>query len=77
MATADAVGQKNFLAKTRDFYQEVRVEMAKVTWPDWPQVRQLSIGVVALALLVGAIIAIMDLVMRLVFVSWLPALFGR
>ena len=77
MATADAVGQKNFLARMRDFYQEVRVEMAKVTWPDWPQVRQLSIGVVALALVVGAIIAIMDLVMRLVFVSWLPALFGR
>jgi preprotein translocase SecE subunit len=77
MATAaDAVGQKNFVEKTRTFLQEVRVEMNKVTWPDWPQVRQLSIGVVALALFVGAIIALMDLVLQTVFVRWLPALFG-
>ena len=77
MATADAVAQKGLVARTRDFYQEVRVEMSKVTWPDWPQVRQLSIGVVALALLIGAIISLMDLVMQSVFVRWLPALFGR
>ena len=76
MATAEVAAPKSFVARTVDFYKEVRIEMAKVTWPDWPQVRQLSIGVVALALFVGAIIALMDLVLQTVFVRWLPALFG-
>ena len=77
MATADAVGQKNFLARMRDFYQEVRVEMAKVTWPDWPQVRQLSIGVIALSLFIGLIIWLMDLILQTVLVRGIPSLFGR
>ncbi|MEA3245718.1 MAG: preprotein translocase subunit SecE [Gemmatimonadota bacterium] len=58
------------------FYHEVMAEMRKVTWPDWGQVRQLSIGVVALSLFVGLVIFVMDNVLQLVLVRLLPRLFG-
>ena len=58
------------------FYHDVMAEMRKVTWPDWPQVRQLSLGVVGLSLFIGVVIWIMDFVFQLVLVSWLPKLFG-
>ncbi|HEY0971256.1 MAG TPA: preprotein translocase subunit SecE [Gemmatimonadales bacterium] len=77
MATADAVESRGTIARLRDFYHEVVAEMRKVTWPDWPQVRQLSIGVVALSLFIGAVIALMDLVLQTVLVRWIPAIFGR
>ena len=77
MATADAAApSKSFLARTSDFYREVRAEMARVTWPDWPQIRQLSIGVIALSLFIGAIIALMDVILQQVLVVWIPRLFG-
>jgi preprotein translocase subunit SecE len=77
MAPAEAAAPKSVVTRATDFYREVRAEMRKVTWPDWPQVRQLSIGVVALSLLIGGIIALMDVVLQQVLVRWLPALFGR
>lgn len=58
------------------FYNEVMTEMKKVTWPDWTQVRQLSIGVVALSLFIGGVIALMDVILQNVLVRWIPALFG-
>ena len=77
MATAEAAAPKSFIARTRDFYREVRAEMARVTWPDWPQVRQLSIGVIALSLFIGAVIALMDVILQQVLVVWIPRMFGR
>ena len=76
MATAEAAAPRSFVARTRDFYREMRAEMARVTWPDWPQIRQLSIGVIALSLLIGAVIALMDVVLQQVLVVWIPRLFG-
>jgi preprotein translocase subunit SecE len=58
------------------FYHDVIAEMKKVTWPDWPQVRQLSIGVIVLSLFIGGIIGLMDLVLQQVLVRWIPSLFG-
>ncbi|HVZ50091.1 MAG TPA: preprotein translocase subunit SecE [Gemmatimonadaceae bacterium] len=56
------------------FYHDVMSEMRKVTWPDWPQVRQLSIGVVLLSLFIGLVIFLMDNVLQLVLVRLLPGL---
>ena len=78
MATADAVApRKGFVARTRDFYEEVVAEMRRVTWPEWPQVRQLSIGVIALSLFIGLVIWLMDLILQTVLVRGIPSLFGR
>lgn len=60
---------------TMAFYTDVMSEMKKVTWPDWPQVRQLSIGVVLLSLFVGLLIFILDNTIQLLLVRLLPKLF--
>ena len=56
------------------FYHQVMVELKKVTWPDRPQVQQLAIGVIVLSLTIGAVIAVMDVVLQQILVRWLPAL---
>lgn len=58
------------------FYHDVMAEMKKVTWPDVPQVRQLCIGVIVLSLFIGAVIALMDVILQQVLVRWIPSLFG-
>ena len=58
------------------FYHDVMTELRRVTWPDRPQVQQLAIGVIVLSLSIGAVIALMDLVLQQVLVRWIPALFS-
>lgn len=50
--------------------------MRKVTWPERPTVVQMSIGVVVVALTVGGIIWLLDLILQGVLVRGIPALFG-
>jgi preprotein translocase SecE subunit len=73
---ADAVVKAGAVTRFRLFASEVMAELRRVTWPDVGQVRQLSFGVVILALVVGAIIAVMDVVLQNVLIKWLPSLFG-
>ncbi|MEP7346883.1 MAG: preprotein translocase subunit SecE [Gemmatimonadaceae bacterium] len=75
MATTEAV-RPSAPQRLVAFYNEVMTEMKKVTWPDWTQIRQLSIGVVALSLFIGGLIALMDVILQNVLVRWIPALFG-
>ena len=75
MATLD-VERPNLFKRLITFYHDVIAEMKKVTWPDIPQVRQLSIGVIILSLFIGAVIAIMDVVFQGIFVRGLPSLIG-
>ena len=58
------------------FYHDVVAEMKKVTWPDRPQIQSLSIGVIVLSLLVGAVIWGLDLVLQGLLVRLVPSLFG-
>lgn len=60
--------------KVVTFYHDVMAEMKRVTWPDVPQVRQLSIGVVLLSLFIGGVIALMDVVFQQLLVR-LPSAF--
>jgi len=62
--------------RTVVFYHDIVAEMKKVTWPDRPQVQQLSISVIALALFIGGVIALMDVILQQVLVRWIPSLFG-
>ena len=70
---AEVVSQ-NPLQKVIGFYHEVMAEMKRVTWPDRPQVWQLSIGVVLLSLFIGGVIALMDVVFQQLLVR-LPSAF--
>jgi preprotein translocase subunit SecE len=63
-------------ARVIGFWNEVVVEMKKVTWPDRPQVVQLSIGVIVIALGIGLLIWVLDLILQGVLVRGIPSLFG-
>jgi len=58
------------------FYHDVVGEMKKVTWPDRPQVQQLSIGVIVLSLFVGLVICALDLLLQFSLVRLPAMLFG-
>ena len=60
--------------RTVEFYHNVVAEMKKVTWPDLPQVRQLSVGVIVLSLFIGGVIALMDVILQQLLVA-LPSKF--
>ena len=62
------------VGKVVGFYHDVMAEMKRVTWPDVPQVRQLSVGVVLLSLFIGGVIALMDVVFQQLLVR-LPSAF--
>ena len=72
----EVVVRESFPRRVVTFYQEVVVEMKKVTWPDRPQVTQLSIGVIGLALFIGFVIWVLDLILQGVLVRGIPSLFG-
>jgi preprotein translocase subunit SecE len=68
--------QPNFIARVVQFYHEVMQEMRRVTWPDMAQLRQATIGIIIVVLFVGALIAIMDVVLQQVLVRGIPSLFS-
>jgi preprotein translocase subunit SecE len=68
--------KETLVQRSVTFYHDVMGEMKKVTWPDLPQVRQLSFSVILLSLFIGGLIAIMDVIMQQVLVRWIPSLFG-
>ncbi len=57
------------LKDTRTFVEECWVELQKVTWPDWDQLRSATLVVLAFTIVVSAIIWLMDK-----FASWLIGL---
>ena len=72
---SDAVVPMGPIGRVRSYTSEVIAEMRRVTWPDQGQVKQLSIGVIVLSLAIGAVIGIIDVVLQVVLVTWLPNLF--
>jgi preprotein translocase subunit SecE len=72
----ERVEAQGFVGRVRQYVSEVVAEMRRVTWPDKAQIRQLSIGVVVLSLVIGGVIAIMDVILQNVLVVWIPRLFG-
>ncbi len=77
MADVAKVESPGAVARLTGFYHDVLAEMRKVTWPDRAQIQQLSIGVIALSLAIGAVIALLDVVLQNVLVRWIPAIFAR
>lgn len=49
------------LARTRAFGAEVVEELKKVTWPDWPQLKDATFKILVFVLIVALIIWGMDL----------------
>jgi preprotein translocase subunit SecE len=56
----------SIVARTRDFTQQVVDEIRKVTWPDWPQLKNSTFVVLIFVVLVSLIIFGMDSIIRTV-----------
>ncbi len=52
------------VAGTKQWFDEMVEEMKKVTWPDWPQLRNATFVILVFVVIVSAIIWVMDLVVR-------------
>ena len=70
------VARESFPHRVTKFYNDVVAEMRKVAWPDRAQIQQATIGIIAIVLFVGAVIALLDVAIQQVFVRGLPALFA-
>jgi len=57
------------------YYRDVVVEMKKVTWPDKEQLRQMTIQILVFVLVIGAVIALMDLVLQTTLIRLPQTLF--
>ncbi|MGI8508015.1 MAG: preprotein translocase subunit SecE [Gemmatimonadaceae bacterium] len=58
------------------FYNEVLVEMRKVTWPDRAQLKDMTIKIIIFVLLIGAVIGVIDVVLQFILVRGIPSLFA-
>ena len=54
----------DLVARTRTYMGEVRTEMSKVTWPDWPQLKNSTFVILIFVLVVSGIIWLMDVSVR-------------
>lgn len=66
----------SIIARTRDFTTDVADEIRKVTWPDWPQLKNSTFVILVFVIVVALIIWVMDLIVRGV-VNVIMDLFAR
>ena len=52
------------VAQMREFTTEVVDEVKKVTWPDWPQLKNATLVIIVFVIIVSLIIWVMDLGVR-------------
>ncbi|MBX6364353.1 MAG: preprotein translocase subunit SecE [Gemmatimonadetes bacterium] len=52
------------LTRAKEFGADVVDEIKKVTWPDWPQLKNATLVIIVFVLIVAVIIWIMDLASR-------------
>ena len=50
--------------KSKEFLTEVSDELKKVTWPDWPQLKNATLVIIVFILVVTGIIFVMDFVVK-------------
>ena len=71
------VSRPGFGTRLVTFYHDVIAEMKKVTWPDRPQLQQATIQIIIFVLLLGAVIALVDVALQALLVRLPAMLLGR
>lgn len=77
MATSVEVAKPGLVPRTVTFYHDVVAEMKKVTWPDRAQLQQATIQIIIFVLVLGAVIALIDIGLNFLLVRVPAMLFGR
>jgi len=72
---ATGVAAESLPRRVVSFYRDVQAEMRKVTWPDLAQIRQATIGIMVVVLLVGLVIFALDFALQQLLVRGIPSLF--
>jgi preprotein translocase subunit SecE len=72
----EVVVQANFFTRLAVWYNEVVAEMRKVTWPDRAQLKDTTIKIIIFVLLLGGVIALIDVFLQAVLVRGIPSLFA-
>jgi preprotein translocase SecE subunit len=63
------------IKQTGEFVQECWVELQRVTWPDWPQLKNATLVVIIFCLLISLVIWLMDVASRF-FIDVIMGIFG-
>ncbi len=63
------------VAEVRDFTRDVVEEVKKVTWPDWPQLKNATFVIIVFVIVVALIIWVMDAGVRTI-INGIFALFA-
>ena len=66
-----------FAVKSTAYIREVRVEVRKVSWPTWEDLRKSTMVIIVIVVIVGAIIGLMDLLFQWVLIDVFSRIFGR
>ena len=71
------VARPGLVTRLVTFYHDVIAEMKKVTWPDRAQLQQATIQIIIFVLLLGAVIALVDVALQALLVRLPAMLQGR
>jgi preprotein translocase subunit SecE len=66
-----------FAQRSAAYLHDVRVELRKVSWPTWDDLRKSTGVIVVFVVIVGVIIGIMDLIFSKILIDFLGRAFGR
>jgi preprotein translocase subunit SecE len=64
IVATEVAAKKSAVARTRDFVGEVVEELKKVTWPDFPQLKNATLVIIVFVIIVALIIWLMDISVR-------------
>ena len=70
-----ASGQRGRLARLIAFFQDVRAEIRKVTWPTWPELKKATTVIVVFVFIMGLAIGWFDVLLQFVLVKLVARLF--
>ena len=72
---AKAEERGNFLVETKTFLEESWAELRKVTWPDYPQLKNATLVVLLFVVLISIVIWLMDVTVRTI-INAIMGIFG-
>jgi preprotein translocase subunit SecE len=76
-AGAPAPATPGAAARLAQFYHDVLGEMKRVSWPDRKTLQDATVRIIVFVLLLGAVIALMDIGLQFLLVRLPALLFGR
>jgi len=66
---------RNVIAQSKDFVEESVAELKKVTWPDYPQLKNATIVVLIFVTAISLVIFLMDAAIR-ALINAIMSIFG-